>query len=785
MLKKSLLVVVVLLLLGAAYLNHYLKMGIPDHSGEVTVKGVEKEVSILRDATGIPHIMAESEGDVFFGLGYAMAQDRLFQMEFLRAAGNGSLCEILGEDMLKSDIFLRRIMLRPQDPKAKFDEMPLRVQEMLVAFKEGINAFIKSDPDLPIEFRLLGHVPMLWSIGDMMAIVKLQSWQLSYNYDIELIYREFNSKLGIERAAELFPYYSEDHLKILDAFGNPKTGDAELISQATQLRELLGSNGGSNNWVVSGERSVSGKPLLASDPHLHGSRLPGPWYFAHLSAPGLDVAGGFFPGLPTALIGHNRNIAWGITNMGPDVQDLFIEEVNADDPGQYLYQEEWMDFELIPQTIYVKDNDQEDGFRKEALLIRKTVHGPIVKEEDELLALAWTGHLFHGEFEAFYRLNHAQDWGEFSLALSHFSTAPQNFVYADIHGNIGYYGAGKVPIRKSGSGLFPVPGWTGEYDWENYIPFEEMPHLYNPEGGVIVTANAEPFGRDYPYPMPGIYAPEYRTRRIKDLIESKDKLDLHDMAEIQFDRKSYLAPEFLQYLLPVIPESHKEIKDLLSSWDHVLDAEGIEGSIYHETMETFLRLIWVDDMGQELAEKYLDTWYISVNRWVKMLEDNENAWFDNTGTEVIETRDDLLIEAFTSAMMSLEEKFGSSDVTTWKWGDIHNITFHHPFESQGGIIKKFFNYGPFPFGGDGETVNRATHVFDKPYMAEMTASMRLLIDLSDASQSRMANASGQVGMPLHKHYTDLVDIWLAGEYADMHLDEDELGDVEVLKLIPR
>lgn len=785
MLKKIIIVIVIVLLSGAAYLNHYLKIGIPDHTGTVLVKGLNSEVSILRDASGIPHIMADNEADAFFALGYTMAQDRLFQMEFLRAAGNGSLSEILGESMLKSDKFLRRIMLRPGNPETVFNDFPPSIQAMLTSFRDGINTFIKADPDLPIEFRLLGHSPMLWSIADMMAIVKLQSWQLSYNYDMELIYRQLNEKLGVDKAAELFPYYSEEHLKLLDAFGSTQAGDSELISQATNLRKLLGSNGGSNNWVVSGERSVSGKPLLVSDPHLHGSRLPGPWYLAHLSAPGLDVAGSFFPGLPTALIGHNRNIAWGITNMGPDVQDLFIEEVNPDDATQYMYKEEWLDFEIIPQEIRIKDSDEEDGFRIEDIEIRITIHGPIVKEDEELLALAWTGHQFNGEMEAFYRLNHAQDWGEFSLALSHFATAPQNFVYADIAGNIGYYGAGKVPIRKNGSGIFPVPGWSGDYDWTGYIPFEDMPHIYNPEGGMIVTANAEPYSADYPYPMPGVYAPDYRTRRIKDLLESKEKLDLDDMAEFQFDRKSYLAPVFLKHLLPVIPEAHQEIRNLLEAWDHELDPNGAEGSIYHETMETFLRLIWVDDMGLELAEKYLDTWYISMNRWVSMLAENNHQWFDKIDTEPVETRDDLLREAFTSAVESLEQKFGSEDIHTWEWGIIHNIAFHHPFEAKGGLIEKFFNYGPFPFGGDGETVNRGTHNFDAPYMAEMTASMRMLVDLSDVTQSRMANASGQVGMPLHKHYTDLVDIWLAGEYVDMHLDKAELGIVQELRLIPK
>ncbi len=785
MIKKIIIGIVVILLLGVTYLNHYLKIGIPEHTGTVQLKGLDNPVDILRDKAGIPHIFAKTETDAYFALGYAMAQDRLFQMEFLRAAGNGSLSEILGESMLKSDKFLRRIMLRPRDADALFAKNPPQVQAMLTYFVDGINSFIKADPDLPIEFRLLGHAPALWTIADMLAIIKLQSWQLSYNYDSELIYRQLNQKLGVEQAAELFPYYSAEHLKLLDEFGSPATGDSELISQAGRLRELLGSNGGSNNWVVSGDRSASGKPILASDPHLHGSRIPGPWYFAHLSAPGLDVTGGFFPGLPTALIGHNRNIAWGLTNMGPDVQDLFIEEVNPENSYQYLYQDAWLDFEIIPETIRIKDDNEASGFKIEELEILKSIHGPVIKDDEEVLALAWTGHHFNGELEAFYRLNHASNWGEFTSAVSHFSTAPQNYVYADVDGNIGYYGAGKVPLRKQGSGIFPVPGNTGEYDWDGYIPFEDMPHIYNPEEGLIVTANAEPYGKDYPYQMPGIYAPEYRTKRIRDLIKAKDKLTTDDMATIQFDQESYLAPVFLKYLIPLIPEEQVGIRNALASWDHVLDENGFEGSIYHETLETFLRLIWEDDMGLELAEKYLDTWYISLNRWVMMLENNSHKWFDNIGTDKVETRNDLLSEAFRHALASLEEKYGSNDYLTWKWGNIHNITFHHPFEAKGGLIEKFFNYGPFPFGGDGETVNRATHIFTKPYMADMTASMRLIIDMADASKSRMANASGQVGMPLHDHYTDLIDLWLEGKYVDVYLDRGELGDIQELQLVPK
>lgn len=785
MFRKILILIIVLLILGSAYLVHFLNVGIPDHEGRVQVAGVSADVSIQRDGNGIPHIFATSEEDAYFALGYAMSQDRLFQMEFMRAAANGSLSEILGASMVKTDKFLRRIMLRPRNTLEVFQSYPREVQDMMTYFIEGINTFIKSNPDLPIEFRLLGHAPMLWTITDMMAIVKLQGWQLSYNYDSELIFRQLIDKLGLEKASELFPYYSDDALKILPTFGAGKMDVSDLVLQNDILNRILGSNGGSNNWVVAGSRSESGMPMLCSDPHLHGSSLPGPWYFAHLKAPGLNVAGGFFAGLPAALIGNNEDIAWGLTNMGPDVQDLFIEEVNPDNENQYLYQNDWVNFEMIPEEIRIKDEDAEEGFSYESFVIRKSVHGPVIKEDDQVMALAWTGHHFSGELEAFYRLNHASDWTEFTAALSHFATAPQNFVYADKQGNIGYYGAGKVPLRKSGSGLFPVPGRTGEFDWTGYIPFEDMPHLYNPETGLIATANAQPVGPDYPYPMPGEYAPEFRTRRIRDLLLENDKLGLEDMKAIQQDQKSYLAPIFLKYLLPSIHEGHADIRSALEDWDHVLDKDGFQGSIYRETLDTFLRLIFEDELGKELAEEYLDIWYIHTNRWLLMLEDNGNPWFDKIDTEERETRDDLLREAFQQALVSLESRYETEDLTAWKWGTIHNIVFHHLFESQGGLIENFFNYGPFPFGGDGETVNRGTHEFNKPYMAEMTASMRLIVDMANPQQSYMANASGQVGMPRQPHYTDLIDQWLAGEYLSMHLNRDDLAEVQELVLTPR
>ena len=772
--RKILIVVLVLIVGLVVFTRLFIRGGFPKHSGQITVAGIQAPVNIHRDPHGIPHIVGDSEADVYFGLGYAMAQDRLFQMEFLRAAANGTLSEILGEDLLDTDIFLRKLLLRPAHPDTILAAYPAEVQTAMFSFAEGINRFLESDPALPIEFKILGHHPAHWDAGDLLAMVKLQGWDLSYNYQIELIYRDLIGKVGLDRAMELFPFYGPDHFKLLTERDLGPSDQKSQLAQARWLESHIGGNGGSNAWVISGKRTVSGKPILASDPHLGGSQLPGPWYFAHLKAPGLDVAGCCFPGLPMVLIGFNDQIAWGLTNMGPDVQDLFIEELNPADATQYLYKGEWRPLEIIPQEIRVKDKDEPDGFRRETLLVKKTLHGPLMKEDEQALALSWTGHLFHEEAIAFYRINHAGSWEDFNEALSHFATAPQNFLYGDVHGTIGYVGAGKIPIRAKGDGRIPVPGWTGEYDWVDMIPYDSLPRLVNPPRNFILTANAEPVGADYPYPMPGIYAPEYRSRRIESLLEEQVPAMLIEQEKIQLDRTSLLAPRFLEYLLPLLPDSQAEYRQALEGMDGRMSADSGPAALYHETLHRFIRSVFEDELGPELAADYLDTWYISLNRWVEMLSDPGNVWFDDVSTPERETRDDLLLNAYYAAVDTLVVHFGARQIEAWSWGDLHSIEFHHLFESQGGLIRKFFNYGPFPFGGDGETINRATYDFTAPYETNMTASMRLLIDLGNPGSARVANASGQVGMPRHPHYTDLVDEWLAGNYVPFDIDLDKL-----------
>lgn len=616
MLKRISIGVLLALILVGAGIYFYLNSGQPKHSGRIKLAGLKAPVEVVRDRYGIPHIVAQNQEDAAFALGYCMAQDRLFQMELMRAAAEGRLAELLGPKLLDTDKTLRRLQLFTLSVAEVEERLPASIFAYLKAFVKGINSYLDQGKTLPLELRLLKVQPHRWKTTDVLSIAKLQSWQLSYNYKAELLYQQIIQKLGMAKAQELFPYYGPEQRKILDylyTYG-PSKGTQRLLAAAETISELIGEVGGSNCWAVSGSRTVNGKPILASDPHLFGSRLPSPWYFAHLKAPGLNVAGGCMAGLPLVLIGHNEHIAWGLTNMGPDVQDLFIEKVVPGDLNHYIYRDQSRAFKVRLDTIWVKDKKAPGGRRAEPIQLRSTIHGPVVVEGDTLMALSWSPRGFLGEMEAFYRINRARNWEEFVQGVAKYTGAPQNFVYADRDGHIGYYGAGRIPLRKTPHGPYPVPGWTGEYDWTGYIPFEELPHVFDPPQGYIATANTEVVGPGYPYPMPGVYSPDYRLRRIEEKLQSKSRTSLADHQALQLDQKSLLSPIFLRYLLAALPDSTEVGYMELRDWDGELAPESSAATLYHETLHQFLRLIWRDDLGPRLGDEYVRSWYLSLNQ---------------------------------------------------------------------------------------------------------------------------------------------------------------------------
>jgi len=538
--KGSLLMLAIVLVTALIALIIYwlIYRPLPGINGTVRVKGLRDRVEVIRDRWGIPHIYAGNEEDLFFAQGYVHAQDRLWQMEVHRRLASGTLAEILGGIALEADRFSRIIGFRraAQADLALLDEETRRYLE---AYSRGVNAFIETHRSrLPLEFTLLRHKPAPWTPLDTAAFAKFMGWALSCNWESELLRASLIEILGPERAAELEPPYPESNPIIIQSSkfkaqsSNISTGInrqdvATTLSGLSKVQRKVacfsssgGTGEGSNNWVINGARSVTGKPLLANDPHL-SPMMPSIWYENHLVGGDFAVTGASMPGIPGVVLGHNHRIAWGATNAYPDVQDLYLERLRTTSSGcpEYEFRGKWERAQVVREEIKVRG--RREPVVEEVVITR---HGPIISGlltgEAPPLALRWVGHQPSPMLQSL-RFNRARNWEEFVASLRSWSVPAQNMVYADVEGNIGYYMAGQVPIRAKGLGLVPVPGWTGEYEWTGYIPFEELPQAYNPPTGYIASANNKIVGEDYPYfltlePLPG-----YRARRIVDLIEAR------------------------------------------------------------------------------------------------------------------------------------------------------------------------------------------------------------------------------------------------------------------------
>jgi len=795
-LKKFLVLLLILcLIVVAAGVAVYvwgqseMKKSLPEISGLITLKGLSGPVDIYRDEYGIPHIYAQNTNDLMFAVGFVSAQERLWQMDLTRRAATGRLAEIFGERLIAADLLARTIGF-DHTAKQQLEKLSPESRTALEAFSDGVNACTARLSSLPPEFRLLKCGPDPWRPSDSLAISRLLAWQLSKNYKSELIMLRLSAKLGAKRAAELGPTYPSGGPFIIPV---EITGEPIALPYfdkgARLLDEIVGTSGGSNSWVIGPSLSKSGAPILANDPHLSGTRMPSIWYFVHMVGGGYDVIGAVTPGLPLPLLGHNRRIGWGVTNMNADVQDIYIERINPQDQNRYEYDGEWLNMDI--RTERIRFRTEKGGLSFIEKEIRSTVHGPLVNDMSpgvgQAISLSWTGLEPTQDFEALAGINRAGNWKEFTRALSGFSVAPQNFIYADVDGNIGYYGAGTIPVRPSGDGTMPQSGWTSETKWEGRIPFEEMPHIFNPDAGYIVTANNKVVTDEYRHFLSAEWAPRYRYQRIAELIERQPPHDAQGLARMQLDTKSLLAKLIVVNLTPALNELRDpalaEAVTRLKEWDFNNTVDSVPATIYHEFLLRFARNTFVDEMGSELTNEYLDNYYLWLERFVQFVKEDSH-WFDNVRTEEVETRDDIAARSFKETVASLREARGR-DMSKWKWGRLHLIEFRHPLD-RSRLVKKIFNLGPYPFPGDGETVNRGTFGFNEPYGVTMAASIRHIMDFSRPNKTLGIHTTGQSGNPTSAHYRDYVDKWLKGEYVTMMMErEDFIGGVEgYLRLAP-
>ncbi|WP_210424391.1 penicillin acylase family protein [Gephyromycinifex aptenodytis] len=767
-------------------------------TGQLQLTGLSGDVTVTRDAWGVPHIRAEHDADVYFALGVVHWQDRAWQMDVQRRITQGRLSEILGEAALTRDEFLRTMGFQ----RAAESALPALSQQsraVVAAYTAGVNAGMSLGRPAP-EFRILGYTPQPWTEVDSIAWSKLMAYDLGGNYVDEILGAKAVQRFGPSGLDQVSLPYPKDGPTVLSAAeiaqaGLPRgaktkpqpapakvspgrsaavrdpgysgaavaavaesAGLARFTEAGAELGMVPEPGKGSNNWVLSGAHTASGKPLLADDPHLG---LPNPmlWYLAELHGPGVHSIGATIPGLSAVVIGRNDTIAWGVTNTGPDVQDLYVEPADAP-------------LRTRVETIGVK------GKPDVHLTVAESRHGPIIsgigaKDLGERVALRWTA-LDPGDttLDAFIGINTATSWEEFREAMRHYVAPSQNFVYADVTGKIGYLAPGRIPIRHW-PGTLPVPG-DGNHEWSGYIPFEELPQVLDPGDGMVVTANNQVPPDSYRHTVanPRMWAEPHRATRILQLLRGRSELTVDDMSAIQLDTRSLAWEQLRAPLLATAPADAQSAAALeqLRDWDGVQDLDSVAASLY-EAWLVQLRAMAQDEFGPDVD---LRPSVVAAN-----LQRSAPVCAD----EVAGIRDcpELLTHTLAQAIQSLREQHGS-DQERWAWGRVHQLSNRHTAFADIPVLGRIFG-SSWPAAGGTNTVNVA-----RPYDAQLQSrtgpGYRQIIDLSDMNASRYVGVSGQGGSPFHPHHTDQLQLHQQGRYLPMSTDPADWGSVRTLRLSP-
>ncbi len=773
---------IIVLVVGGMGL-YVVRRSFPKTSGTLQVPGLEQEVEIFRDTMGVSHIYASNQNDLFFAQGYVHAQDRFWQMEFSRRVGSGRLSEILGDATLEQDRFIRTVGWH-RTAAAELELLNDHELSILNSYSQGVNAYINQQSGkLGLEFTLLGltgvrYEPEPWTPLNTLTWGKVMAWDLGGNRSAELTRAHIAARLGSQAVDDLMPPYDESHPTIVSS----SLSEVTLASIPDSLFTLntlgTGPGLGSNNWVIAGSRTASGKPILADDTHL-GIQMPSIWYEVGLHCSPVspecpfNVVGFSFAGVPAVILGHNDRIGWGVTNLGPDVQDLFIERINPQDPNQYEYQGRYLDMELIREEIQVAGQDE-----PEVVIVRKTRHGPIINdilggiEEDwsfgwQPLAFSWTALEPGTIWQSVFMINQAQNWDEFRAALDFWDVPSQNFVYADVDGNIGYQTPGRIPIRAAGNGSIPSPGWTGTHEWLNTIPFESLPSVLNPPSGYIVTANNAVVDEDYPYFISTDWAPGFRARRIAEMIEALESISLEDIPPMHGDPKQLYAVDILPYVLSTQPSdpTHAQLLDLLRDWDGYAWRDSVAAAVFEALRVHLVDRAYGDELGDQLLNRSRSSLMIALKNH---LPDPETSWFDDIYTDQVETRDEIVLLALEDTVQELSEKLGK-DIESWNWGRLHTATFKNQSLGQSGIwlLEWLLNRGPVAVDGSSGTPNATSYSFANPYEVSAVPSQRHILDFQYFEQSLSMHTTGQSGHPFHPHYDDMIDPWRNIEYHPM------------------
>jgi penicillin amidase len=739
---------------------------LPQVDGSIAVNGLAAPVTVIRDKLGVPHIRAASYDDLFFAQGFVTAQDRLWQMDASRRYAGGTLAEVLGPGLLGHDRQQRYLQIRAACERAATTLDP-KERHYLEEYARGVNAFIERSRDrLPLEFKLLHYTPNPWRVEDSLLIGANMDQMLNTQYDLELKREKVIHHLNAQEIADLYPMTSwrdlppakqADH-SAAEPPPNNQNPDSEEEDEERgspiQTSQLLAKFEpprcemcvpGSNNWVVSGDHTASGKPLLSNDMHL-GHSIPDIWYEAHLAMGDVgeyDVAGVTLPGLPFVIVGHNHRIAWGFTNLGPDVQDLFIEQFNS--TGNVAAPNGWQTPHREREVIHVK------GKPDDALDVIVTRHGPIItpiiKGETRQLALQWTLYDSTTLSNPFLEINSARNWQEFRAALSKFGGPSQNVVYADVDGHIGYQAIGKIPIRASGDGLLPQSGADATHDWIGYVPFDQLPSVYDPPSGVLATANGRITPDGYPRLLANVWWAPYRTARIFHLLEEGEKLKPADMLAIQTDVTTELERFFSDRFVYAIDHTKKvssrvqQAAEIMRGWDGRMDKNSAAASISYWSRRNLMKLLLTPRLGDDFVNY---DWGLSGPALENIVSHRLPRWLP----QGYNSFDDLLVAA---VQKTVDSNRAPKDLKNWKWGNQFPVEVQHPVLGSIPILSHFSGTGIHPQSGSGTTV--------KQIGADFGPSERLTVDFSNFDRSTLNIVIGESGHLLSRHYKDQFAAW--------------------------
>ena len=750
----------------------HVRGALPGYSGTMDVAGLKAPVEILRDKNAVPHIIAGSIEDASFALGYVHAQDRFWQMELMRRIGQGRLAELVpprlvGSGLVDSDRTMRGLGVYRRASES-VNALSPAMRTRLDAYAAGVNAWISDDDqqyglELTLIKLLSGgrYRPEPWRPADSLVWAKLMALGLDGNWRAELLRLRLSQKIGEDGVKFLIEPSGDSKDSTLSmVMAAVKDIDLDRIFHGTD-NEVTRKREASNEWVLSGAHAVSGRPLLANDPHL-GLTFPGVWYLARLIGPGFDIRGATSPGSPAVVLGHNGTIGWGFTTTNLDSQDVFVERVDPTDPNRYITPDGARPFVVREETITVAWGDPV------TMRVRETRHGPVIDDfvrrgenltpQGHVLALQATA--LDGadtSAEGFARVGSAQNWDEFLAAVRRIVSPMQNMVFADTSGNVGLISPARVPIRRKGDGSMPVPGWTSEYDWAGFVPFDELPRVYNPVGGVIVNANGRLVPNDYRHFISRDWAEPYRQRRAAELLAEVERHPVYGMIVMQADNLTLDAAEMLPFLLKGEPRNARaaQARDLLGRWNMFMLASRPEPLIYDAWITELQRGLLADELGEDLFNSIAVP---NVPLIVRILRDKP-GWCDDGGTKVAETCETAIALALERALDWISRRQGP-DMTKWQWGHEHNAVHRHPLFDGVPLLRDIASVR-YPADGGNQTLNRASPSFrgNRPFDAVHGAGYRGIYDFSDLENSRFATPLGQSGNMLSPWARNFVERW--------------------------